>query len=141
MGPPVGNGGRIGIGLGSERARPGGGLRTARASVSPRSFETDGLRGRVLEAVLNGDRIPARALAAKLAAFSGENVSESSLGSSSSGVIPPGIMLETRDAVMAEEWAKVVVSKAPTAAPKVAPTVVLLCSAAVSCCWIAVICC
>jgi hypothetical protein len=103
MGPPVGNGGRIGIGLGSERARPEGGLLTARAFVTPRSFETDGLRGRVLEAVLNGDRIPARALAAKLAAFSGENVSESSLGSSSSGVIPPGIMLEARDAAMAEE--------------------------------------
>ena len=82
MGPAVGSGGRICIGFGSERARPvalGGGLLTSRAFATPRSFEPVGLR--VLgDAFLIGDLMPARTLAAN---FSGEKVSESSLGRSS----------------------------------------------------------
>jgi len=68
MDTAVGNGGRMFIGFGSERARPVGGLLTSRAFATPRSFEPVGRR--VLgEEVLIGDRMPARALAAN---FSGE---------------------------------------------------------------------
>ena len=98
-GAAVGNGGRM-SNFGSERARPEGGLLASRTFATPRSFEPTVLR--VLgDEVLNGDLMPARALAP--VAFSGEKVSESSLATSS--VMPPSALAgeDPREAAMAKE--------------------------------------